>query len=243
MKKNQHKPHEQYINTLMNVSRAITSDKCMEDIVKLIVMVAANTIDADACFLWLTEENVTQHKLRLKATHVTDDCPANDYLLGDMDQLITECYEYCTGSFIIKDALKNPWFREKKWVKRIGPISMIGVPLTVNEDQRIGVMTCFRKKTYSFTEAEKNLLETVANQAAITITNTEMFVRNRVVHEEMKTIRIIEKARNILMKKNNLGIMDAQNWLRKCSIESLATVRQVAEAVLISYDYSDYETT
>ena len=57
---------------LMDISRAITSDLYIEDILKLIVMVTAKVTGVEICSMWLIDENVNPIKVRLKATQAID---------------------------------------------------------------------------------------------------------------------------------------------------------------------------
>ena len=67
-----HETHEKYIKALMDISRVITSDLYLEDILKLIVMVTAKVTGVEICSLWLIDESVTPKKIRLKATQAID---------------------------------------------------------------------------------------------------------------------------------------------------------------------------
>ena len=61
-----------YIRALMDISRAITSDLFLEDLLKLIVMVTAKVMEVDICSLWLVEPNASPARLHLKATQAID---------------------------------------------------------------------------------------------------------------------------------------------------------------------------
>ena len=60
--------YDKYIKGITEISKAITSDQYLEDILKLIVMVAAKVTGVDICSLWLIEEGEKEKKARLKAT-------------------------------------------------------------------------------------------------------------------------------------------------------------------------------
>lgn len=49
--------YDKYIKALMDISRAITSDLYIEDILKLIVMVTAKVTGVEICSLWLVDES------------------------------------------------------------------------------------------------------------------------------------------------------------------------------------------
>ena len=48
--------YDKYIKGLMDISRAITSDLYLEDLLKLIVMVTAKVTGVEICSLWLIDE-------------------------------------------------------------------------------------------------------------------------------------------------------------------------------------------
>ena len=60
--------YDKHIKALMDISRAITSDLYLEDILKLIVMVTAKVTGVEICSLWLIDDTTTPKKIRLKAT-------------------------------------------------------------------------------------------------------------------------------------------------------------------------------
>ena len=53
MKKPELDQQDKYIKALMDISRAITSDQYLEDILKLILMVTAKVTGVEICSLWL----------------------------------------------------------------------------------------------------------------------------------------------------------------------------------------------
>ena len=73
--------YDGYLKALMDISRAITSDLYLEDILKLIVMVTAKVIGVDICSLWLVEDEGESCRIRLKATQALDTDYVNDRVL------------------------------------------------------------------------------------------------------------------------------------------------------------------
>ena len=76
MEKIQPQTYEKYIKAITDISRAITSDLYLEDILKLIVMVTAKVTGVEICSLWLIDETKSPKKIRLKATQAIE----QDYL-------------------------------------------------------------------------------------------------------------------------------------------------------------------
>lgn len=135
----------------------------------------------------------------------------------------------------IEDVLKEPRFKEKEMAKKVGLASMVSVPLHVKGEKVIGVLNCFTAEQYQFSETEINLITTVANQA-IAIENAGLFVKTRVIEEELETRKKIERAKEILMANKNLPTDKAFRWLQKKSMDTRKSLREIAEAIIISQD-------
>jgi len=58
--------YKEYLETLNKISKAITSDLYLEDILKFIVTLTANVMRAKICALWLLDEKTKE--LRIRAT-------------------------------------------------------------------------------------------------------------------------------------------------------------------------------
>jgi GAF domain-containing protein len=135
---------------------------------------------------------------------------------------------------IIKDVLKEPRFKEKDMAKKLGLVSMVSIPMYVRDEGVIGVINCFTAKPHKFSETEVNLITTVANQAAVAIFNTKLMVEAKVIQEELESRKLVEKAKEILMRRQNMDVNDAFRWIQRKSMDTRKSMRDVAEAILLS---------
>ena len=225
--------YDKYIRALMDISRAITSDLYLEDLLKLIVMVTAKVTGVEICSLWLIDEGEGAKKIRLKATQAIDPDYVKDRSLN-MDEGVVGKVASENRPVIIEDVLKDPRFKEKDMAKKLGLVSMVGIPMHVKEDEVIGVLNCFTTTPHQFSETEVNLVTAVANQAAVAIFNTELMVQTKVIQEELETRKVVERAKEVLMRRPNMDGNGAHRWIQKKSMDSRRSMRQVAEAILIS---------
>ncbi len=225
--------YDKYIKAVMDISRVITSDLYLEDILKLIVMVLAKVTGVEICSLWLIDENSEPLKIRLKASQTIDPVYMKDRSLN-MDEGVVGFVATHKHPLIIKDVLKEPRFKEKEMAKKLGLVSMVSVPLQVHGEKVIGVLNCFTAEPHIFSETEVNLITTVANQAAVAIMNTELLVKTKVIEEELETRKMVERAKEVLMRKRNKTGEEAYQWIRKRSMDTRKSMRTVAEAVLLS---------
>ncbi len=233
MKNNGDQTQDKYIKTLMDISRAITSDLFHEDLLKLIVLLTAKMVGAEICSLWLIDENENPPKIRLKATQAIEPVYVKDRALN-MDEGVVGHVVTTKKPLVIKNVMRNRRFKEKEMAKKLGLVSMVGVPLKLQNEKIVGVLNCFTSVPYDFTETEVNALTTVANQAAVAILNTELMVKTKVIQEELESRKLIEKAKEILMASRQLKGDEAYRWIQKRSMDSRKTMRQVSEAILLS---------
>ncbi|MBW1745211.1 MAG: GAF and ANTAR domain-containing protein [Deltaproteobacteria bacterium] len=224
---------DKYIKALMDISRAITSDLYLEDILKLIVMVTARVTGVEICSLWLIDERVNPTMIRLKASQAIDPEYIKDRSLS-MDEGVVGFVATHKRPLIVENVLDEPRFKEKEMAKKVGLVSMVSVPLQVKDEKVIGVLNCFTASRYKFSETEVNLIITVANQAAVAILNTELMVKTKVVQEELETRKLVERAKDVLMNRRNKTGEEAYHWIRKRSMDTRKSMRCVAEAIILS---------
>ncbi len=224
---------DKYIKALMDISRAITSDLYLEDLLKLIVMVTARVTGVEICSLWLIDERVNPAMIRLKASQTIDPEYMKDRSLN-MDEGVVGFVATHKRPLIVENVLDEPKFKEKEMAKKLGLVSMVSVPLQVKDEKVIGVLNCFTASRHKFSETEVNLIITVANQAAVAILNTELMVKTKVVQEELETRKLVERAKDVLMNRRNKTGEEAYRWIRKRSMDTRKSMRCVAEAIILS---------
>lgn len=226
---------EKYIKALMDISRAITSDIYQEDILKLIVMVTAKVTGLEICSLWLIDESSKPMKIRLKATQTIEPDYVKDRALN-LDEGVVGYVVTHKEPLIVSDVLEEPRFKEKEMAKKLGLVSMLSVPLRVRDEKVIGVLNCFTAEPHSFSDTEVNLITAVANQAAVAILNMELMVKTKVIQEELETRKLVERAKEALMRRRNKTGEETYRWIQKRSMDSRKSMREVAEAILLAED-------
>ncbi|MFH1798978.1 MAG: ANTAR domain-containing protein [Candidatus Omnitrophota bacterium] len=221
---------KKYLSTLNKISKAITSDLYLEDILKLIVNLTANVMNAKICALWLLDED--SNALKIRATQAL----SQEYLqeralkVGEGIVGLVAKKKEAVG---ILNVLKDERYKEKKLAKKEGLVSMLSVPMMI-KDRIIGVINVYTIKEYKFSKSDIELLSVVANQSAVAIENTELIVKSKVIQEELETRKRVEKAKGILMKEQNLSEEEAYRLIRKSSMDRRVSMKAVAEAIILS---------
>ncbi|MBU0463988.1 MAG: GAF and ANTAR domain-containing protein [Proteobacteria bacterium] len=238
----QDQTYDGYIKALTDISRAITSDLFIEDLLKLIVMVTAKVTGVEICSLWIVNEEEKPPKIRLKATQSISPEYIKDRALN-LDEGVVGFVVTHKKPLILKDVLESDRFKEKDMARKLGLVSMVGIPLIAKEDKVIGVLNCFTATPHDFSDTEVNLLRAVANQSAIAIVNTELMVKTKVIQEELEARKKIEQAKEVLMHNRKMTGDEAYGWIRKRSMDSRKSIREVAEAVVLSHEIFNDESS
>ncbi|MCK4809801.1 MAG: ANTAR domain-containing protein [Candidatus Omnitrophica bacterium] len=222
--------YKNYLNTLSEISKAITSELYLEDVLKLIVTLTANVMKAKICALWLLDEKTKQLKIRATQSMSSEYLKERSIKLGEG---IVGLVAKEKKPLVIPDVLKDSKYKEKKLAQKEGLISMLSVPMMVKR-KVIGVVNCYTTIAYKFTKSDMDLLSVIANQAAVAIENTELMVKTRIIQEELETRKRVEKAKGILMKEQGLPEDEAYNLIRRSSMDRRLSMKDIAEAIILS---------
>jgi signal transduction protein with GAF and PtsI domain len=226
--------YEEQIKALSKISKAIVSDLYLEDILRLVVTVTAETMDSNICSLMLIDEK--KNELVIRATQSISEAynkkPALKVGEGIAGKVAKE-----NKPIIIKDVTKEKEYKHKDIAQKENLCSLLCVPLAV-KGKVIGVINCYTSKPHEFSEAEVNLLTSIANQAAVAIENTELIVRSKVIQEELQTRKRLERAKGILMRREKITEEQAYLKLQKYSMDNRKSMREVAEAIILAEEIS-----
>jgi len=224
----------EYLEILGKISKAITSELYLEDILKLVVSLAANVMGAKICALWLVDEASGELKIRATQAMSQDYLKERSIRVGEGIVGLVAKEGKPTA---ILNVLKDERYKEKDLAKKEKLVSMLNVPMTV-KDKITGVISCYTTEEYKFTKNDIALMSTIANQAAVAILNTELMVKTKVIQEELESRKKIERAKGILMKQQGMSEEEAYKVLRKASMDKRVNMKDIAEAVILAYDIS-----
>ena len=220
------------IEALSRISEAMTSDLYLEDVLKLIVTVTAEVMGSKICSLMLLDPK--KKELSIKATQSINKeyINKNPLKLGEgIAGKVAQEGKPISVFNIAED--KN--YKYQEIAHREGLVSLLCVPLHV-KGKIIGVLTIYTSEPHHFSDYEVNILKTVADQAAIVIENYRLVMETRVIREELETRKAVERAKGILMKEQNLNEEEAFRKIQKFSMDNRRTMREVAEAIVLSHE-------
>ncbi|MDP6685585.1 MAG: ANTAR domain-containing protein [Candidatus Omnitrophota bacterium] len=217
------------IEALTKISKAISSDLYLEDILKLIVTVTAEVMNSRICTLMLLDDK--KENLAIRATQSISEEYVHKKPLAKGEGVAWKVVE-TNKAIAILDVLKDAGYKYKDIAGKEKLVSLLCVPLAV-KNKIIGVLNCYTSKPHKFTKTEINVLTSVANQAAISIENTELMVKTMVIQEELETRKVVERAKGLLMKEEGITESDAFRKIQKYSMDRRKPMKEVAEAIIL----------
>jgi len=220
------------IDALSKISKAISSDLYLEDILKLIVTVTAEVMNSRICSLMLLDEK--EQNLVIRATQTISEEYIKKQPLKKGQGIAWKAVQE-NKPVTVPDVSKESGYKHKDIAEKEGLVSLLCVPMAVKK-RVIGVLNCYTSKPHKFSKIEVNILTSVANQAAVAIENTELMVRTKVIQEELETRKVVEKAKGILMRSEGLTEEDAFRKIQKYSMDRRKPMKEVAEAIIMMHD-------
>jgi len=220
------------IEAISKISKAISSDLYLEDILKLIVTVTAEVMNSRICSLMLLDDK-KQH-LDIRATQSISEEYISKKPLAKGEGVAWKVVLQ-NKPMVVSDVTKEPEYKYKDIAAKEKLVSLLCVPLAV-KGKVIGVLNCYTSESHKFTPTEVNVLTSVANQAAIAIENTELMVKTKVIQEELETRKVVERAKGILMSQERLSEEDAFRRIQKYSMDRRKPMKEVAEAIIVAHE-------
>jgi len=222
--------YSKQIEALSRISKAISSELYLENILRLIVTVTAEVMGSKICSLMLLEED--KKELVVRATQsVSEEYNRKPNL--KLGEGIAGRVAKENRPISVLDVRKDPRYVSVKIAKKEKLCSLLSVPLSVR-GKVIGVINCYTSSPHKFTKSEIDVLTTVANQAAVAIENMELMVKSKVIQEELETRKLVERAKDILMEELGISGEEAFRKIQKQSMNTRKPIREIAEAIILS---------
>jgi len=131
------------------------------------------------------------------------------------------------------DVLKDPYYKYPEIARKEGLKSMLAIPM-IFETKIIGVINVYTNSEHIFSEDEIKMLSTVANLAAVAIENAKLEEETIKAKDALETRKLIERAKGMLMKSNNMTEDEAYTTMRKKAMDLCKPLKEIAEAIILT---------
>ena len=186
----------QQIQSLHDLSRALSSEFDWSKLVRIIVKLAAEVTEAE--FTWLELYDAKSGRLALISSKQLTSAERTSWRLHDDDKLI-EALKTARDALMVNEMGKNPLtLRLTEWKADLG--SLIASPL-IASDRVLGYLYAGKKESFSFEQDDAEMLRAFADQAAVAVQNARL-VEESIIKERLEQeLRIAHDAQMKLLPK------------------------------------------
>jgi two-component system, sensor histidine kinase PdtaS len=167
------------LTTLAKVSETVTSPLYLDEMLDLVVEMAAKVMGTPVCTLRLIDKARGELVVRAVKSNVPAYQKKPALKLGEG---ITGLVARERKPVAVADLRTDPRYPFGEAAREEGLVSMLSVPLIVREHV-IGVLNCYTIEPHTFTEQEIALFSTLANQTALAIENAQLVTNAAIVRE------------------------------------------------------------
>lgn len=215
------------LTTLAKVSETVTSPIYLDEMLNLVVEMAAKVMGAPVCSLRLVEEGsdrLVTHAVRSIGPTYRARPPLK------IGEGISGLVAQERKPLAVADVRADARYPFPELAREEGLVSMLSVPLVVRE-RVIGVLNCYTTEPHPFTEAEISLFSTLANQTALAIENSQLVTNAAIVREMHHRIKnnLQTVAMLLQLQASDSATLSAAEILQHSvnRIQSIAAVHEV----------------
>jgi signal transduction protein with GAF and PtsI domain len=220
---------ERELSVLYRLNKSLSSGY-LEHLLSLIVNLTAELVDCKICSIMLLDQD--SNELVVRATQSLDD----EYLKKNpvkVDQSLSGIAILERRTVQSQHISQNERFCYRPMAERLGLHSLLSVPMMVKA-KPIGVINYYTETARSFSDDEVRFLQAIANQAAVAIERHQLKEQAKASQRALEERKLIERAKGILMERKQLSEQQAYQRLRKSSMSSRKSMREIAEAIILA---------
>jgi signal transduction protein with GAF and PtsI domain len=218
------------VETLSQVSEAVTSNRLIEDMLQLLVTMVAPMINSKICSIMLLEPQAGE--LLIVATQSLSEQYRWKASLK-VGQSISGRAVQERRPIIVLDVTKEPDYMYREIAAKEGLCSLLSVPMMIR-DKVVGVINSYTSVPHAFTGDEVKVMQAIANQAALAIEHTTLMEKFFEVQEAMAVRKLAERAKGYLMRSRKLSEEEAFRLIQQQSMDLRKSVREISEAILLA---------
>ena len=205
----------------------LSLDQFLDKIIKLINKI----IDVDSCFIYLYQNK----KLILFASKKSHKNLLGKITLKEGEGITGWVAEHKKTVTIKEKAYLDPRFKFFKELPEDRYEAFLSVPI-IDKQGLVGVINLQNKKPKIFSKKERQMVEIFASVIASGLRKVILQQKLGFLEEKLEERKIVEKAKGILMKKENLTEEEAYKKMQKEAMKKRKRLKEIAEAVILLWE-------
>jgi signal transduction protein with GAF and PtsI domain len=230
------------VGLLHRISNIVSSELSLDEMLGEIVGLTVQVTGCDACLVYLIERELNE--IVLRASQVPHQGDLGNIRLKMGEGITGWVVEHRSVVALAESAASDSRFKRFQALVEDTYEAFLSVPLVSGGDV-IGVINVHHRERHPHTPDEVSLLTFIGEQMGGAITKSFLAEENARLQEEsaemrrqLETRKIMERAKGILQHRHNLTEEEAYLRLRNESRRLRRPMRELAEAIILSEDFS-----
>ena len=221
---------DKQIDVIYQISRALVGKQSLDEILQQIVIRTADLIDSKICSLMLLDDK--KENLVIRSTQSLSAAYRSKPPIH-VGQSISGKAVQTKKVYQVKNVTSDPLYGYPTIARQEGLKSLLSVPMMIG-DEVIGVLNCYTAEERHFSVTEVQLVQTIANHAAIAIEHMRVVAEKTTIKAALDTRRSLDQAKRILIQRYRMSEEDAHHLLQKMSMERNKPLREISDAIILA---------
>jgi len=216
-------------DVLHEIGSSLVSSDPLHFVLARIVAFVAAVIPCDSCFLYTLEED----KLILRASRNPHKEEVDRLRIAVGQGVTGWVAEHREAVAISERASEDPRFRAFVNLPEDRFEAMLCVPVLC-ANRVVGVINLQHRDRYEHTQLECRLVSTIGILVGAEIERARLETENSELSNRLETRKVVDKAKGILQRDLNLSEDEAYRAMQKESRQRRKSMREIADAILLS---------
>jgi len=234
------------VAVLRRVSRIVSSELSLQEMLGEILGLAAQITGCDACLVFLFEEPTREFVLR--ASLIPHSAEVGHLRLKMDEGLTGWVAEHLAPVALTENASADPRFRILPTLIEDTYEAFLSVPV-MHKGKTIGVVNVHHRERHEHTRAEIETISFIGEQMGGAIStslleeeNARLAAETEEMKRQLETRKAVERAKGILQRRQNLTEEEAYLRLRNESRRLRRPMKDLADAIILAEDLSRKES-
>lgn len=222
---------KQQLQLLEQITETISYNLDLDEVLVQVVDLVSKTMKADSCLIYLSQDD----HLILKASKIPHPKMINKVAMQYGEGITGWVAKHHKLVALTEKSYADSRFKlvphldvdEDRWE------AFVSAPIMFKGDV-VGVINVQHRKKRQHPETDLSLLKMIATQVGGAIYNAKLLSETQALKDALGTRKVVEKAKGLLMKQQHLTEDIAYALIRKKSMDTKKTMKEVAEAILLA---------
>jgi signal transduction protein with GAF and PtsI domain len=234
------------VSVLRRVSRIVSSELSLQEMLGEILGLTAQVTGCDACLVYLVEEATGEFVLR--ASLVPHSAEVGSLRVKVGEGLTGWVAEHKAPVSLSSNAAADPRFKVFPTIIEDTYEALLSVPV-MNKGKAIGVVNVHHREQREHTKSEIETISFIGEQMGGAIStslleeeNARLAAETEEMKRQLETRKAVERAKGILQRRQNLTEEEAYLRLRNESRRLRRPMKDLADAIILAEDLSRKES-